>query len=387
MITRTKAQVTRTESYGIVNDMSWYELTKYKMMLENLPIETIKVGMQEEAKELEIDDLANMTPLMDDNRYKSFSEDIKTSGQLEPAILRNGKIIDGRHRYKACCNWSIDFKYQEVGNISDEEALKLVASKTKGKASSPTQLAAEALKYKEKAGCTLEEAAVELGVGLRTLKRLSYCIKREPKYLDIFLAGDGIEIYSEKYEKKIVCASIKPLYETIKYNELVGVKAVKQKQESTTSYDRDVNDMLQTEEAKDFFWNRYHHIKFSMWGIECFDYIDLANLSFPRVDEENTKSDPYIDKYNIEPKSVPGHFSNKQIESAPDKIKVEINSFSFGEEVLIGDDLDKLAELMKNTASESNREAFVKSLIRHRVKKDRLDYQELKKEYAQRQQD
>src|SRR6516165_5355862 len=53
-------------------------------------------------KEYEFHPIANIFPLMTDEEFEAFKEDIKTKTQQEPIILYQGKILDGRNRYKAC---------------------------------------------------------------------------------------------------------------------------------------------------------------------------------------------------------------------------------------------------------------------------------------------
>jgi len=51
--------------------------------------------------EFQIHPAANAFPMMDDCRYAELLEDIRENGQLELITLCDGKILDGRNRYKA----------------------------------------------------------------------------------------------------------------------------------------------------------------------------------------------------------------------------------------------------------------------------------------------
>jgi ParB-like chromosome segregation protein Spo0J len=46
--------------------------------------------------------LANLFPLMEGAEFDEFVVDIKTNGLHEPIVLFDGKILDGRNRYRAC---------------------------------------------------------------------------------------------------------------------------------------------------------------------------------------------------------------------------------------------------------------------------------------------
>lgn len=57
--------------------------------------------------------LAELFPMMDDNAFKEFAGDIKEQGQREPIILFEGKILDGRNRFKACKALGIDPRFEQ----------------------------------------------------------------------------------------------------------------------------------------------------------------------------------------------------------------------------------------------------------------------------------
>ena len=46
--------------------------------------------------------LANLFPMMSDEEFKALVQDIGEHGQVEPIIIYEDKILDGRNRYKAC---------------------------------------------------------------------------------------------------------------------------------------------------------------------------------------------------------------------------------------------------------------------------------------------
>lgn len=57
---------------------------------------------------LEIHPFAENFPPMQDEEIKGLIDDIKTSSLQEPILLYEGKILDGRNRYRACAELGIE---------------------------------------------------------------------------------------------------------------------------------------------------------------------------------------------------------------------------------------------------------------------------------------
>jgi len=68
---------------------------------------------------------ADIFPLMNNKEYKELKIDIKENGLLEPIILFEGKILDGRNRYNVCQELKIEYKTREYKGKS---ALQYVIS-------------------------------------------------------------------------------------------------------------------------------------------------------------------------------------------------------------------------------------------------------------------
>ena len=58
---------------------------------------------------LEAHELANLLPMIDDVNFANLKADIEKNGILEPILLFEGKILDGRNRYRAA---------KEVGRLT-----------------------------------------------------------------------------------------------------------------------------------------------------------------------------------------------------------------------------------------------------------------------------
>ncbi|MCG8911034.1 hypothetical protein [Pseudomonas sp. DP-17] len=57
---------------------------------------------------LEYHPFANIFPLLSGADYDGFKADVQEQGQLEPIILLEGKILDGRNRYRVCLELGMD---------------------------------------------------------------------------------------------------------------------------------------------------------------------------------------------------------------------------------------------------------------------------------------
>ncbi len=66
---------------------------------------------------MEFHEIANIFPLMEDAELDALVMDIKEQGLIEPLWLWQGKILDGRNRWNACCELGIKPQFKEyMGN-------------------------------------------------------------------------------------------------------------------------------------------------------------------------------------------------------------------------------------------------------------------------------
>jgi phage N-6-adenine-methyltransferase len=62
---------------------------------------------------LQIHELASIFPRMPGEEFAALKLDIKANGLLEPIWLYDGKVLDGRHRYYACQETSVEPAFRE----------------------------------------------------------------------------------------------------------------------------------------------------------------------------------------------------------------------------------------------------------------------------------
>jgi N6-adenosine-specific RNA methylase IME4/ParB-like chromosome segregation protein Spo0J len=61
----------------------------------------------------DLHDLCKLFPPMPEDQFNSLIDSIRDHGLLTPIMLHDGKILDGRHRYKACINLGIEPSFEE----------------------------------------------------------------------------------------------------------------------------------------------------------------------------------------------------------------------------------------------------------------------------------
>jgi ParB-like chromosome segregation protein Spo0J len=67
---------------------------------------------------------ADVFPLLVGYDLDKLTEDIEENGQREPIILYDGKILDGRNRYRACIDLGIEPHFAQSTATNDEQALR-----------------------------------------------------------------------------------------------------------------------------------------------------------------------------------------------------------------------------------------------------------------------
>lgn len=145
--------------------------------------------------ELEIHPAAEEYPRHSGEEYKALVNSIRESGLLEPIKLVRGKIIDGRHRYRACLRLDIPILVEEL-NLTEEEVSKHVLASNQRRSLSPGQWAILALKKlpeyearanERKLSCLAQNTVAELipqrKESGRVIELLAKAYPVNPKYI------------------------------------------------------------------------------------------------------------------------------------------------------------------------------------------------------------
>lgn len=72
--------------------------------------------------ELKSHPLADLFPLMEGAEFERLVADIKDNGLRDPIILHDGLILDGRNRYRACCEANVKPTVKEWDGLGTAEA-------------------------------------------------------------------------------------------------------------------------------------------------------------------------------------------------------------------------------------------------------------------------
>jgi ParB-like chromosome segregation protein Spo0J len=78
---------------------------------------------------LEFHPLANLFPLIEGAEFDDLVADIKANGLREEIVLLDGRILDGRNRYRACVAGGIELRFRDFRPEVDGDPLAYVISK------------------------------------------------------------------------------------------------------------------------------------------------------------------------------------------------------------------------------------------------------------------
>ena len=181
-------------------------------------------------------------PMMPDDAIADLCEDIKKHGLEKPGLLFEGKVLDGRNRYKACQMAGVEMRWEDADTLDDPasfDALSYVLSLNLHRRhltqSQRAQCAAEVAKLRvgrpsaeivQNCTNTLDEAAEAFSVSRRSVATAKHVADKGAKEvveavksgeLPVSVAAKLVDAVPDKAEQKaLVKQGAKAVKETVK---------------------------------------------------------------------------------------------------------------------------------------------------------------------------
>lgn len=170
---------------------------------------------------IEVHEIADLWPQMANDEWAEFVADIKANGLLTPIVTWRNKVVDGKHRYKACVETGTDPRFDSLPDNWDEwrvvthcsslhrrrnltpaqraavgaEAVEKYAPKARERQQvgrppkNENKLAPRGAKISER-GKAAAAAAKDIGSTERSVERASFVRKNAPEVFEKVKAGE-----------------------------------------------------------------------------------------------------------------------------------------------------------------------------------------------------
>lgn len=218
----------------------------------------------EEAVDLPLDPLSELTMTYTPEGFIELKKAIEKRGQQVPILLRNGCILDGRHRHRACQELGVGLKYEELGPISDDEALDLVIDSSVSKAIGTEASRVEAYFLCKAKGWKQREMVTKFDrLNRDYVKKMSYIEKENPEYLRSLLRQKKVRLYNKTFDKIEDYGTLHGIYKTLKGNAACKDKVIEvtPRISDTPEYEFCLEDHIPEAAARDLFWEHYYMFK------------------------------------------------------------------------------------------------------------------------------
>ncbi len=173
---------------------------------------------------MEFHAIANIFPMMSTAEYDQLKADISANGLLEPIVIYNGLILDGRNRYLACADLGITPEY-ETYNGDDPRAF-VISKNLHRRHLNETQRAVVASKlanmpkhlHKTDSSINLSqtEAGNLLNISVPTIKRIKEIERKAPELLPKMergeiTANEAIKTIKNKKRKEDIAIQVEEI--------------------------------------------------------------------------------------------------------------------------------------------------------------------------------
>lgn len=211
-------------------------------------------------EDLLLDPLSTLTMTYTKEGFEELLKDIDKNGQLVPIVLRDGKVLDGRHRLKACLQLGLPVRYTSLGDISDDEALDIVISNSINKATGTDASKVEAYLLCKAKGLKQKDMPV-LFKRLNTdyTRKMAYIEKEHPEYLMALLRQNSVRLYNRQFDKIEDYGTINGIWRTLKGNKRLEQEVIEVPKSPVEDrcYDTFVESVMVNEAAESKFWKIY----------------------------------------------------------------------------------------------------------------------------------
>lgn len=228
-----------------------------------------------------IDELANIVAMANEAEQIALTEDIKRNGQREPAVLWQGRIVDGRCRQLACHTLGIELLVREVDSkLTREEVVAVVKSLNTRRNLTDMQKAMSAYKQQETAWQTNEDIAKQWGLPISTYKNARYVAMNRPEFVEPLFNGKSIEVLDPDKGYKITTNKINTLARIVKKTREKTLVVV----DDSELVSFKVDGLIKTEEGKNAYYSIVNTCNVTDMRIIT-ALIEWANLKYRITDE------------------------------------------------------------------------------------------------------
>ena len=96
---------------------------------------------------LKVHPLADLFPMIAGKEFEELCLDIQSSGLLQPIVVLNGVLLDGRNRLRACAKLGVQPKYADYAWYKNRESEWIISQNLHRRSITPDQRAALVAKY------------------------------------------------------------------------------------------------------------------------------------------------------------------------------------------------------------------------------------------------
>jgi hypothetical protein len=201
----------------------------------------------------EIHELANIVAMANELEQQALTEAIRANGQREPAVLWQGKIVDGRCRQLSCQALEIDLKVRHLeDNLTEEQVAAIVQDMNTRRNLTTTQRIASAYKQQLRTGENNSKIARRWAISVSNFKYMKYIAKILPNLVEPLFNGKTVQILDVTTGKHVTTSKVFTIYTLLK----------KQKEQETLIIDNSKDPLfnpdfqIHTEAGKQWFFQQ-----------------------------------------------------------------------------------------------------------------------------------